>query len=98
MPTVTGLREDRRGRVAVELDGSPWRTLPADVVVRAGSPAGGPSTGRRFGGSGGSFAEPKRWQSPAGRYGHATSRPESSRCDWSGGLSARAQRKSLSQP
>jgi SOS response regulatory protein OraA/RecX len=36
VPTVTGLREDRRGRVAVELDGSPWRTLPADVVVRAG--------------------------------------------------------------
>ncbi|MBA3733916.1 MAG: RecX family transcriptional regulator [Actinobacteria bacterium] len=36
MPTVTGLREDRRGRVAVELDGSPWRTFPADVVVRAG--------------------------------------------------------------
>ncbi len=36
MPTVTGLREDRRGRVAVELDGSPWRVLPADVVVRAG--------------------------------------------------------------
>jgi len=36
VPTVTGLREDRRGRVAVELDGSPWRTFPADVVVRAG--------------------------------------------------------------
>lgn len=36
MPTVTALREDRRGRVAVELDGSPWRVLPADVVVRAG--------------------------------------------------------------
>ena len=36
MPTVTRLREDRRGRVAVELDGAPWRTLPADVVVRAG--------------------------------------------------------------
>lgn len=36
MPTVTGLREDRRGRVAVELDGSPWRVLPADVVVRTG--------------------------------------------------------------
>jgi SOS response regulatory protein OraA/RecX len=36
VPTVTGLREDRRGRVAVELDGSPWRVLPADVVVRAG--------------------------------------------------------------
>ncbi|MDX6369946.1 MAG: RecX family [Gaiellaceae bacterium] len=36
MPTVTRLREDRRGRVAVELDGAPWRTLPVTVVVRAG--------------------------------------------------------------
>ncbi|HSC72839.1 MAG TPA: RecX family transcriptional regulator [Gaiellaceae bacterium] len=36
MPTVTALRADRRGRVAVELDGRPWRALPADVVVRAG--------------------------------------------------------------
>ena len=36
MPTVTALREDRRGRVAVELDNAPWRTLPVDVVVRAG--------------------------------------------------------------
>jgi SOS response regulatory protein OraA/RecX len=36
VPTVTGLREDRRGRVAVELDGAAWRTLPASVVVRAG--------------------------------------------------------------
>jgi SOS response regulatory protein OraA/RecX len=36
VPTVTGLREERRGRVAVELDGSPWRTFPAEVVVRAG--------------------------------------------------------------
>jgi SOS response regulatory protein OraA/RecX len=36
LPTVTALREDRRGRVAVELDGVAWRTLPADVVVRAG--------------------------------------------------------------
>ena len=36
MPTVTALREDRRGRVAVELDGRPWRVLPAGVVVRAG--------------------------------------------------------------
>jgi SOS response regulatory protein OraA/RecX len=35
MPTVTALRDDRRGRVAVELDGSPWRVLPVDVVVRA---------------------------------------------------------------
>ena len=36
MPTITALREDRRGRVAVDLDGAPWRTLPLDVVVRAG--------------------------------------------------------------
>jgi SOS response regulatory protein OraA/RecX len=36
VPRVTGLREDRCGRVAVELDGAPWRVLPVDVVVRAG--------------------------------------------------------------
>jgi SOS response regulatory protein OraA/RecX len=36
VPTITRLREDRRGRVAVELDGAPWRTLPVDVVARAG--------------------------------------------------------------
>jgi SOS response regulatory protein OraA/RecX len=36
MPTVTALRPDRRGRVAVELDGTPWRVLPVDVVARAG--------------------------------------------------------------
>ena len=35
MPTVTALHEDRRGRVVVELDGGPWRVVPADVVVRA---------------------------------------------------------------
>jgi SOS response regulatory protein OraA/RecX len=36
MPTVTALRERPRGRVDVELDGAPWRTLPADAVVRSG--------------------------------------------------------------
>jgi len=36
MPTITALRERRRGRIAVELDGSPWRELPVAVVVRAG--------------------------------------------------------------
>ena len=36
MPTVTALRDDRRGRVAVELDGAPWRSIPVDVVARAG--------------------------------------------------------------
>jgi SOS response regulatory protein OraA/RecX len=39
-PTVTALRERKRGRVAVELDGRPWRVLPADAVVRAGLAAG----------------------------------------------------------
>ena len=36
MLTVTRLAVERRGRVAVELDGAPWRTLPMDVVARAG--------------------------------------------------------------
>jgi SOS response regulatory protein OraA/RecX len=33
---VTSLRAASRGRVAVELDGAPWRTFPLDVVLRAG--------------------------------------------------------------
>ena len=36
MPTVTRLAAGGRGRVVVELDGAPWRTLPVDVVARAG--------------------------------------------------------------
>jgi len=32
---ITRLRERPRGRIDVELDGAPWRTLPADAVVRA---------------------------------------------------------------
>jgi regulatory protein len=36
VPRVTALRDDRRGRVAVDLDGAPWRVLPVDVVVRVG--------------------------------------------------------------
>ena len=39
-PVVTGLRERKRGRVAVELDGRPWRVLPANAVVRAGLAVG----------------------------------------------------------
>jgi SOS response regulatory protein OraA/RecX len=35
VPTITALREDRRGRVAVELDGASWRTVPAVVALRA---------------------------------------------------------------
>jgi len=40
IPVVTGLRERKRSRVAVELDGRPWRVLPADAVVRAGLAVG----------------------------------------------------------
>jgi regulatory protein len=39
-PLVTGLRERKRGRVAVELDGGPWRVLPAAAVVQAGVAVG----------------------------------------------------------
>ena len=41
-PTVTGLRERKRERVVVELDGRQWRVLPADAVVRAGLAVGRP--------------------------------------------------------
>ena len=40
--TVTALRERPRGRVAVELDGEPWRVVPADAVVRARLAVGRP--------------------------------------------------------
>jgi SOS response regulatory protein OraA/RecX len=39
---VTALRERKRGRVSVELDGRPWRVLPTDAVVRAGLTVGRP--------------------------------------------------------
>jgi SOS response regulatory protein OraA/RecX len=35
LPRVTGLKERRGGRVAVEVDGTLWRTLPVDAAVRA---------------------------------------------------------------
>ena len=40
MKTVTALRAVGRQRVAVELDGTPWRTLPLEAVVRAGLSTG----------------------------------------------------------
>jgi SOS response regulatory protein OraA/RecX len=39
-PRISQLREVRGGRVEVELDDAPWRTLPVDVVVRAGVSVG----------------------------------------------------------
>jgi regulatory protein len=35
-PTVTALKAAPRGRVKVELDGEPWRTVPIDAVLVAG--------------------------------------------------------------
>jgi regulatory protein len=40
-PTVTALRQSGR-RVAVELDGAPWRTMPSQAVVDAGLAVGVP--------------------------------------------------------
>jgi SOS response regulatory protein OraA/RecX len=39
---VTALRERPRGRVEVDLDGQPWRLVPADAVVRTGLAVGRP--------------------------------------------------------
>ncbi len=39
---VTALRERKRNRVAVELDGRPWRVLPTEAVVRASLAVGRP--------------------------------------------------------
>jgi regulatory protein len=40
VPRITALRTSGRRSVAVELDGSRWRTLPLEAVVRAGLVAG----------------------------------------------------------
>lgn len=39
-PTLTAVRRSRPGRVALEIDGRPWRVVPDDVVVRCGLRAG----------------------------------------------------------
>ena len=40
MARVTGLRATRPGRVAVEVDGVRWRTLPLEVIAQVGVAAG----------------------------------------------------------
>jgi SOS response regulatory protein OraA/RecX len=37
---ITALRERPGGRVEIQLDGAPWRVVPADAVVRAGLSSG----------------------------------------------------------
>jgi len=39
-PTLTAVRRTRPGRVALEVDGRPWRVVPDDVVVSCGLHAG----------------------------------------------------------
>jgi regulatory protein len=39
-PRLTALRRSRPGRVALEVDGRPWRVVPDEVVVRCGLAAG----------------------------------------------------------
>lgn len=39
-PRLTGLRRSRPGRVALEVDGRPWRVVPDEIVVRCGLAAG----------------------------------------------------------
>jgi SOS response regulatory protein OraA/RecX len=36
VPVVTALHERPRGRVEIQLDGAPWRLVPAEAVVRSG--------------------------------------------------------------
>jgi SOS response regulatory protein OraA/RecX len=40
VPTVTALRARRAGRVAVELDGQPWRVVPLEAALVAGLDVG----------------------------------------------------------
>jgi SOS response regulatory protein OraA/RecX len=40
VPVITALRERPRDRVEVELDGVPWRLVPAEAVVRTGLSVG----------------------------------------------------------
>ena len=40
MPRITALRHHSPGAVAVDVDGAPWRVVPADVVARADLAAG----------------------------------------------------------
>jgi SOS response regulatory protein OraA/RecX len=39
-PIVTRVREAGEGRVAVELDGSPWRVMPVEAAARSGLDVG----------------------------------------------------------
>ena len=90
MATVTALHPERRDRVRVELDGAPWRTLPAAAVVAAGLGVGAVldrPRARELASR--AAAQRRRSTRPGGRSRAATGRrPASTRC--SSGAASRA--------
>ena len=75
VPVVTALRARGPGRVAVELDGEPWRVVPLEAVYGAGLVVGGPldrTTARALGRELRRLERPGR--GPARRCGRATTR------------------------
>ena len=86
-PTVTRLRHERPGWVAVELDGARWRTLPAEVVLRAGL-APGVELGRQRAVT---IARERRRLEALGAAGKALARRELTRAE----LAERLQRRNV---
>ena len=86
-PTVTRLRHERPGWVAVELDGARWRTLPAEVVLLAGL-APGVELGRQRAVT---VARERRRLEALGAAGKALGRRELTRAE----LDERLQRRNL---
>lgn len=86
-PTVTRLRHVRPGWVAVELDGLSWRTLPAEVVLRAGLSPGVELSRQRAA----AVARERRRLAALGAAGSALARRELTRAE----LSERLQRRNI---
>ena len=86
-PTVTRLQHERPGWVTVELDGISWRTLAAEVVLRAGLAPGVELDRRRAL----TVARERRRLEALGMAGKALARRELTRAE----LTERLQRRSL---
>ena len=87
VPTVTRLRHERPGWVAVELDGARWRTLPVEVVLRAGL-APGVELGRQRAAT---VARERRRLAALGAAGGALVRRELTRAE----LTERLERRNI---
>ena len=72
-PVVTALRARGPGRVAVELDGAPWRVVPLEAVYAAGLAVGGQLDRTRHERSGASCGGSRRRRGRAA--GAARARP-----------------------